>query len=134
MRTLSLLPLVLTALSAGCTAEAVPTAPSSTPTATFESQLYPQGVASQTFQMSSTGTVRVTLTNVRPDPATVVALGLGIPRSDGGGCNASRSVETSSGTAPQLTMTADAGSYCVRVWDVGRLTGDVFFTVTIERP
>jgi hypothetical protein len=134
MRIVSFLSLLLAAVSSGCSTESVPTAPSATPAATFESQLYPQGVATQTFQVSSPGTVKVTLTSIRPDPATIVALGVGIPRANGGGCSASRSIETASGLSPQLTMTAEAGTYCVRVWDVGRLTGEIFFTVTIERP
>jgi hypothetical protein len=38
------------------------------------------------------------------------------------------------GSTPQLTVTEQPGSYCVSVYDVGNLTGNATFTVTVAHP
>jgi hypothetical protein len=38
------------------------------------------------------------------------------------------------GTAAQITMTADTGAYCARVYDLGNLTAPMPFTISISRP
>jgi hypothetical protein len=128
---------LVTGTGLGCNTATSPTAPS--PTATpasvlYESQLYPGGSLSRTITVGATGTVSVTLTSLRPDPGVEVGLGVGIPRADGGGCHVSQSVATTTGSTPQLTIAADPGTYCVRVYDIGTLTIDVFFSITIAHP
>ena len=84
--------------------------------------------------MSETETVSLTLTSVGPPADVAVGLGIGIPRSGGTGCTLSRSVTAAASTVPQLTTTAEAGSYCVRVLDAGALTGDVRLSVSVLHP
>ena len=113
----------------------VPTLPAATPvTDLFESQFGIQGSATRTFSVAETGTVSLTLTAAGPPADVAVGLGIGIPRSTGTGCTLSRSVTATASTVPQLTTTAEAGSYCVRVFDVGALTGDVRFSVSVQHP
>jgi hypothetical protein len=40
----------------------------------------------------------------------------------------------SSAVNPQLTRTVAAGTYCVRIADIGNLTQIVDFTIRIEKP
>ena len=125
----------LALLAAACNTVEVPTAPTTGPfTETFSSQLGARGSATRSFTVTDTGTVSVTLTSVGP-PATVeVGVGVGIPNGSGNGCNLTRSVVTGSASSPQLTITADGGVYCVRVFDVGNLSGDVTFSVSVLHP
>jgi hypothetical protein len=114
--------------------------PSSTPeatgtrTETFTSSLGVRGAASRSFTVSQGGTVSVRLETINPQPAVVVGLGVGIPRPDGSGCSLSRSVNTSAGSAAQITSGIDTGPYCVKIYDVGNLTALVNFSISIVHP
>ncbi len=124
-------------LSSTCNEAASPTAPSaavSPATIVYDSQLYPRGAASRTIAIAQAGSVQLTLTSVRPDSSVPLGVGLGIPRADGGGCHLSQSVSAASGVVPQLSATVDAGTYCVKVFDLGTLIDDVSFSVTIVHP
>ena len=74
------------------------------------------------------------LTSVRPDQCIELGVGLGIPRGDGGGCHLSQSVSAVSGSATQLSANVDAGTYCVKVFDLGTLANEVSFSITIVHP
>ena len=113
------------------------TSSSSTPTAateTFASLLYTGGIAARTFSASQSGTVTLTLTSVTP--STIVGLGVGIRGPSGGpACLLSSSVDATPGSAPQLTVAVDAGTYCVQVYDSGHVNSSgVAFSVAINHP
>jgi hypothetical protein len=101
-------------------------------TETFGSNLAVQGTSSRSFSVAKAGTVSITLTTLTT--AAQVGLGLGIPRSDATGCLLYTSLNTAAGTAAQITSTAETGTYCVEVYDVGNLTGAVSFSGTIAHP
>jgi hypothetical protein len=125
--------LTAAAAGAGCDDGTTPTSPITSPVVdTFASQLTPLGTASRGFSVRETGSVVVTLTSVAP--TAIVGLGLGIPRADGSGCNLAQSIETGAGPDAHIATTAEGGSYCVKVYDPGRLPGPVSFSVTIQRP
>lgn len=128
--------LVVAAVAAvSCNKDVVATAPTpDTTTDTFSSQLGVGGSATRSFVVRTTGMVSVTLTSVGPPSTLAVGLGLGIPMASGNGCNLTRSAVTTAGSDPQVTATADSGTYCVRVYDVGNLTGDVTFSISILHP
>jgi hypothetical protein len=65
---------------------------------------------------------------------STVGLGVGLPRVTGGGCRLGVSVTTGGGSAPQITTQADAGQYCVQVFDLGTLTDLIPFTLKIDHP
>lgn len=119
----------------GCGTVDVPTGPTTAPvTDLFENQLGVQGSATRSFTVRDTGVVSVTLTSVGPPADVAVGLGIGIPRSGGSACAMSQSVTATASTVPQLTTTAEGGAYCVRIFDVGALTGDVRFSVSVQHP
>ena len=60
-------------------------------------------------------------------------LGVGV-RAIASPCSLAQSVITLPSSSPQIVTTADAGTYCVQVWDTGNLTADTTFTITIEHP
>jgi hypothetical protein len=132
------IPLVTAAVvNVACNETANPTAPTavaSPVTVVYESQLYPRGAASRTLAVAQSGTVILTLTSVRPDQGIELGVGLGIPRADGGGCHLSQSVSAVSGSATQLSANVDAGTYCVKIFDLGTLANEVSFAITIVHP
>jgi hypothetical protein len=111
--------------------------PSSNPSATtvtetFGSTLAVQGTAAGAFTVTKAGTVSVTLTAMAS--AAEVGLGLGIPRSDGAGCLLYTSLNTVAGATAQITSSAEPGVYCVKIYDVGNLTGATAFSVSVAHP
>jgi hypothetical protein len=127
--------IVLTALSAGCKTtifSPTPVADPATLLKEFSSQLLPGGTASRDFDLTSAGPIGITLKSTTPD-GVVIGLGIGIPRANGS-CALSSAVETAAGTTAQITLAADTGSYCARVYDLGTLTAPLPFTISISRP
>ena len=98
----------------------------------FSSQVLPGGSASREFTLATGGTVGVTLTSTTPT-GMVLGLGLGIPRADGS-CALSGAVATTAGESTQLSLNADTGLFCVKVYDAGGLSAPVAFTLSISRP
>ena len=86
------------------------------------------------FSVTKFGTVNATLTAVSGADDSGVAIGLGLGVPSGFGCSTSNSTTTAAGPTPQVTATFEAGVYCVRVYDVGNLTGPLTFDVTIAHP
>jgi len=112
------------------------TSPTTTVTApttdTFASLLVRGGSTSRAFTTSTAGTVRVTLTAFG-NGGVQAGVAVGVPAGSGP-CSPAVSVVTAPGGSPQITTSADAGSYCVQVFDPGTLAADTPFTITIEHP
>ena len=109
---------------------------SSNPTAatdTFASFLAIGGSSAHTFPVSNSGSIIVTLTGVIPSFS--IGVGIGIPGSPTPSCILSSSLTTIAGTAPQISVPVDAGTYCVEVYDAGMLSDPgVSFSLTIAHP
>ena len=117
---------------AGCGSDKPPTTPSNpsgTMTENWSSVVAPGGASTRSFTLNSAGTIVVTLT-----AGPTVGLGVGLPRTTGGGCRLGVSVNASPGTTPQISTQADAGQYCVQVYDLGMLSDPVGFALKIEHP
>lgn len=115
---------------AGCGSDNTPTTPSNpstTLTENWSSVIAPGGASTRSFTANSAGTIVVTLT-----AGPTVGLGVGLPRTIGGGCRLSVSVNASPGATPQINTQADAGQYCVQVYDLGTLTDPIGFALKIE--
>jgi hypothetical protein len=106
-----------------------PSKPSGPMTENWSSVVAPGGESTRSFTVNSAGTVVVTLT-----AGPTVGLGVGLPRTSGGGCRLGVSVNASPDTMPQINTQADAGQYCVQVYDLGTLTDPIGFAVKIEHP
>lgn len=98
-------------------------------TETFSSVLAVRGLSSHTFVTAGAGTISITLTSVGPPPVPV-GLGIGVP--GGPPCLLNTSLTTGAGSSPQINVTADAGRYCVEVYDIGNLADPIGFSVTIQ--
>ena len=107
-----------------------PTTPTKSGPETWASALAPGGTSSRSFTVTAAGTINVTMTSA----GSTVGLGVGLPRVSGGGCRLSVSVTTGGGSAPQISTPADAGQYCVQVFDLGTLSDPISFTLTIDHP
>jgi len=120
----------------GCDDAATTTSPTATSPVTelFSAQFVPGGSASRSFTAAAAGTVSLTLSQLGPPADLVVGFGVGIPQANGSGCYLTRSVNTGAASSPQLTTSVDAGTYCVRLYDLGTMTSPTAFTVTIVRP
>jgi len=110
-----------------------PTSPTTSPvTETFSSQLFVGGSASRSFTAAKAGNATVTLTSAGTS-TTKVGFGIGVPDVTGSGCVFTRSSETAA-AGTSFSLPVDAGTYCVRVYDIGTLTTNITFSVTIIRP
>ena len=76
--------------------------------------------------------VAVTLTTTVPADVTL-GLGIGIPRADGS-CALSTGMHAVAGSAARIAMTAEAATYCAKVYDPGTVTEPTTFTIAIARP
>lgn len=127
-----LLALSVPACSDSTTSPSTTASTTSPVTETFASLLAVRGNTARTFVVASAGTITVTLTSLGSGSVTAgLAVGLagtGVP------CSPSVSVITAAGATPQLVTPADAGSYCVQLFDNGTLREDTAFSVTIEHP
>ncbi len=121
-------------LAAACSGNSTPTAPSTTSKAMSEnwsSVVAPGGSSSRSFTANASGTITVTLTSAG---AATLGLGVGVPRVTGGGCRLGVTVNASPGSSPQINAAADAGQYCVQVYDLGTLKDPAAFALKIDHP
>lgn len=129
--------LCATLMLAGCgdknASPTAPTTPTGPTTAAFQSRLAVNGAASRTFSVATAGNVTAMLTNAG-GPFTVMGLGIGVPLGGVANCTLSSSVNTASGSTPQIVAAVDPGTYCVAIYDVGNLTGPTDFAITISYP
>jgi hypothetical protein len=120
-------------LAAACGSDSTPTVPSNPSTTGSEnwsSTVAPGGQSTRSFTVNAAGTISVTLTAA----GDTLGLGIGLPRVSGGGCRLGVTVNTGPGSAPQLTTSADAGQYCVQVYDLGTVREPVGFALKIDHP
>lgn len=124
---------VLTALigSIGCGSDTA-TSPTSTATSpvteTWTGIIGPGGTASRSFTTSQSGTVTVTLT-LTDAP---LGIGIGVPRTANGGCRLTVSRVVEAGAT--ISAPADAGAYCVQLFDDGAVIKQAGFSVQIVYP
>ena len=141
-RVLYLLP-VLTVLAlavsacAGSSGNSSSLPTTTTPTAslvtdTFSGSITQNGTAIYPFSVTSSGgTLLAGFTSIAP--ATVTALGMGVGAWDGTTCslNQSQNDAARSGNTA-LNGTAQAGNYCIRVYDGGNIQEGVTATYTLQ--
>ena len=135
-RAITIVVLAIASASVACDDASTATAPTTTSPVTelFSAQFIPGGSASRSFTAAASGTVSLTLSALGPPADLVVGFGVGIPQPSGAGCYMTESVQTGAATAPQITVPVDAGTYCVRLYDLGTMKSPTAFTVTIVRP
>lgn len=126
----------LAATAAACsgTINQIPTTPTPVPvTETFTGTLTVNGAQTHNVFTGATGTVTATITSLGDNPPEKVGISMGTLA--GATCSVvmhnDNAVVTSylSGTVSTL-----AGSLCVRIFDVGKLTAPVDYTITVNHP
>ena len=139
MRPLALSLAALAAAACGTGDTTTPTGPTTVTltTETFAGSLAVGGSRFYSFSVSSGGTVRVTLASVT-SPADGTALGhaleIGLGTPAGTGCATSVVGQAAPALVAQLLSSSQPGVRCVRVSDVGELTGPVNFAVRFTHP
>lgn len=134
-RTLTFFALVLAL--AGCNSNndlSTPTTPT-TPTIvteTFSDTLGRNGARTHSFSSQSSGNVTATLTTLAPDSTLVVGLSLGT--WNGAVCQ----IVLANDSATQATVVTGGvssfGSLCVRIYDVGNITDEITYEITVVHP
>ena len=117
----------------GSSSSNTPVAPTiSATTETFTGTVNPGGSDSHNFTVAqSGGQVSVTLTAAGP-PATIF-MGVGVGTPSGTACTLiAQSPPSQAGTASVLSGTAQAGAYCVTVFDIGNQTAPITYSVTVS--
>ena len=130
VRRLAVLGVMLVAACGGGKTPTAPSSPSSTMSENWSSVVAPKGTSSRSFTVTKAGTITVTPTGA----GATLGLGIGLPRVTGGGCRLGVAVNASPGSSPQISTAADAGQYCVQVYDLGTLTDPVGFALKIDHP
>jgi hypothetical protein len=139
MKHLSSLCLLFSALlGTACTtsnasSSAIPTAPSGSPsTEAFSGTVDVGGSDSHTFSVNlSGGQLNVILTAAGPPTTIYMGLGVGTPAGSSCSLLSSSQVLAQAGTTAQLSGTANAGTYCVAVFDAGNQTAQIAYSVTV---
>jgi len=116
------------AAACGTDTPTTPSTATSPATETWTGIVGPGGTASRSFETTLAGTVTVTLT--ASDAA--LGLGIGVPRSVNAGCRLTVSQVDVAGLA--LSIPANAGSYCVQIFDDGAVVKQASFSVQIVHP
>jgi hypothetical protein len=111
-----------------------PTTVATGTTETFSGQLAPQASDVYMFTVSQAGAVSITLASLSPSATVAVGLGLGTPNGTTSCTLTSSNPTAMAGSAPQITVTENPGSYCVEIYDVGNLTSTSTFSITIVHP
>jgi hypothetical protein len=101
-------------------------------TITYTSTVLQGGFTSRTFDATQAGTAVVLFDTIEPGSVSSLSLGIGFPRTDGGGCQITQLHTATRGS--QFAVNVEAGTYCVRVADVGTVTGSATFTLRIQHP
>ena len=117
------------------TTETTTTVASPTVTEVFASTVPASGSKFFSFATSTYGTINVTLTSVAGEfvPSTVT-VGVALGQPSGTECVTLTSVNTASGSSPQISGPYAAGTYCVRIADVGNLFAAASFSITVAYP
>jgi len=125
--------LLLIALTASaCSDNSTPSGPTApTPTAvteTFDGTLTVNGAVTQPFAVGTAGTVVVRLAALEPADAVI---GVSIGTWNGVACQIVIANDNATSGASATGNATATGNYCVRVYDVGKLTQSVGYQVTV---
>jgi len=128
--------IVAAMLTVGCGSSSTPTTPTALPsvpvTEAFAGTLNINGGAAFPFTSSGAGSVSATLTSLGPD--SPLSIGLGLGTWNGTSCQQLLSNDSAFQGQTLLGTATASGSLCVRLYDVGKLTDAIAYTVTIVHP
>ncbi len=126
--------LLLAAVVAGCDDEPTPISPGpiDPKTDSFAGAVTQNGASMHTFEVAGGGPIRATLKQIGTDNTLVVGLDLGNWNSVNSTCQiVLAKVDATADSVVQGTMTG-IGTLCVRIYDVGNITGTTPVPYTVE--
>jgi hypothetical protein len=131
-----LLTFAVVLLAAACGDDS-PTAPSqpNTPTVTdtFTGTLNPNGARTHSFVAVASGSITSTLTSLVPD--STLRIGMALGTWNGSTCQLVVTNDNATQSSQVVgSITTVGGNFCVRVYDVGNLSGNVSYEVTVVHP
>jgi hypothetical protein len=127
----------IAAIAAGCSGDInnLPTTPDPViVTETFTGTLTVNGGSTHNVFTGATGTVNAAITSLGEAPPTKVGLSLGTLGSSGVCTVVLHNDNAVVSSALTGTVSTLQGSLCLRIYDVGALTGPVNYTVTVTHP
>jgi hypothetical protein len=128
--------LLLAILSApGCgdsTIPTVPITPSVPTTETFAGTITVNGAATHQFVTTSRGALAATLTSIGPDSTSVIGVSVGT--WNGTACQIILANDQTTQGATVIGQVSGVANLCVRVYDVGKLTGPATYSVDVSHP
>jgi hypothetical protein len=126
--------LLLMAAACGDDDPTTPTEPTppATVTENFSGTLNPNGGATHPFAAQRSGTISATLTAVAPDSAIVMGLSLGT--WNGAACQIVLANDNATQGTVVTALASSLGSFCVRVYDVGRLVEPTSYELQVVHP
>jgi len=124
---------LLAALAAsGCSDNSAPSGPTGPPptaiTETFDGTLTVNGAVTQPFVVGTAGTVVVRLAALEPADAVI---GVSIGTWNGVTCQIVIANDNATSGASATGNATSTGNYCVRVYDVGKLTRAAGYQITL---
>jgi hypothetical protein len=99
-------------------------------TDTFDGQVTVNGAVTHSFIASRAGTITAVLTALDPGDATV-GVSLGTWNAGTNTCQIILANDAAPAGASVIGTASVAGNFCVRLYDVGRLTAPVLYTVAV---
>ena len=131
-----ILPALFALASAACSDDltTIPIDPTPvTPTTdTFPGSINPNGGATHTFATARAGAVTVTLNSLSPDDTVAVGLSLGTWNSES--CQTVIARDSTVLGNSIVGSASAAGTFCVRVYDVGKLAAATSYDVQVVHP
>jgi hypothetical protein len=117
----------------GLTTSTTPTSTATT-TETFgaDQTLTVNGAVTHQFSTTGRGTVTATLTAVSPNSATVIGLSLGT--WNGSSCQIVLANDQTAQGDGLIGQVSGVGNLCLRVYDPGKLTAPVTYSVDVSHP
>jgi hypothetical protein len=129
--------LVAAVAVAGCDNDVenqTPTEPPPTTIETFEGTIGINGAMTHTFNVGVAGTVTATLAEVSPDPAIAVGFALGTWNATSSVCQLVIPNDNALQGQILTGSASGAGTLCARVYDTGKLTAAIEYTISVEHP
>jgi hypothetical protein len=125
--------LLAAALASACGSSSTPSTPTTPPTQindTFANTLTVNGGVTFAFVVQQTGQITATLQSLAPDSAPTVGMQIGT--WDGTSCAVGIVNDSTVVNTTIIGSANGTGNFCVRVYDVGKLTAPTDFSVLIQ--
>ena len=119
--------------NSGTSSSAITTPTTPLTSQTFSGTVDVNGSATNTtFVVGVSGEVDITITALGPPANIIMGLAVGIPSTIDGSCTAPLSAgQTVQASTTPLVGTLQAGTWCVKLYDVGYQTAQISYTITV---